>query len=378
VPEIISVHIGKTAGTAFRHVLSQVMGQENVLWDYAPYLYQPPAPLPENIRAIHGHVPAAKYLGYFPEAKWIVWLRHPVFRLISEYFFAQVYKDIHNPLHVELVEKKLGLLEFAERPEARNIQSQQTQGKPLAEFYFVGLQEFYEVDLVDLREQLCWPEFEFTVENVNPHPTYCQDLQEILNEPSLIQQLAVWNQEDMELYQTALDLRAARRQESLALQYTLVGLKQSQPLVRQLQTKLHQLEVQLRSDKSLLTVKTCRVEDKVEALLGFSIDAPVAGVLSNDAMTVEGWVIGKQAKAIALRVLLRGQILAETPVNQQRPDVAEVHPIPGAESSGFSTRVFVAGMQAGDELSLQVVLADDCVIEIGIIDFVQSEYSDNF
>jgi hypothetical protein len=376
VPDIISIHIGKTAGTAFRRVLSQVLGQENVLWDYAPYPYQPPAPLPDHICAIHGHIPARKYIEHFPDAKWIVWLRHPVFRLISEYFFAQIYKDIHNPLHVALVEKKLGLLEFAEQLPAQNIQSRQVRGKALSEFHFVGVQEFYAEDLAELRQKMEWPEFEVTAENTNPHPSYYQDLQEILREPSLIKQLAVWNQEDMELYQEALSLRAARRQESLALQYTIAGLKQSQPLIRQLQSKLQQLETQFQeSGRPTLRMKTLRLKGMPgsERLLGFFIDSP--GPLEDvihESITVKGWVIGEQAKAVALRVSSRRQILTEVLINQQRPDVAKVHPVSGAEHSGFSAQVFVAGMQVGSELLLQVVLEDGAVVDIGLIRFCQS------
>lgn len=374
--DIISIHIGKTAGTAFRRVLSQVLGQENVLWDYAPYPYQPPAPLADNIRAIHGHIPARKYIEHFPDAKWIVWLRHPVFRLISEYFFAQIYKDTHNPLHVELVEKKLGLLEFAEQPSAQNIQSRQVKGKALSEFYFVGVQEFYAEDLAELKENIGWPEFEVTAENTNPHPSYYQDLQEIVSEPSLTKQLAVWNQEDMELYQEALNLRAIRRQELLSLQYTIMGLKQSQPLIRHMQSKLQQLETQLREgEKPALTIKTIRLKGMPgsERLLGFFIDSP--GLLEDvidDSITIKGWVIGEQAKAVSLRVLSRGQVLTEVPINQQRPDVAKVHPVPGADNSGFSTKVFVAAMQVGSELLLQVLLDDQCAVDIGLIRFIQS------
>lgn len=376
MPEIISIHIGKTAGTAFRRVLSEVVGQENVLWDYAPYPYQPPAPLPNNINAIHGHVPARKYLEYFPDAKWIVWLRHPVFRLISEYFFAQIYKDSHNPLHVELVQKQLSLLEFAEQQSAQNIQSQQVKGKPLSEFYFVGVQEFYAEDLVELRQKMGWPEFEVTTENTNPHPTYFQDLQEILRQPSLIKQLALWNREDMELYQEALSLRATRRQEPISLQYTIAGLKQSQPLIRHLQNKLTQLEVQLQEQqKPALTMKTLRLRGMPgsERLLGFFIDSPAPlEDLTHDSITVKGWVIGEQVRAMALRVLSRGQVLTEVPINQQRLDVAKVHPVPGAENSGFSAQVFVAGMQVGSELLLQVVLEDHGVVDIGLIRFSSS------
>ena len=279
--DIISVHIGKTAGTAFRRILSQIYGERNIIWDYPPDDYQPSTPLPDSIRAIHGHFASEKYIDFFSEAKWIVWLRHPVLRLISEYFFAQIYKDAYNSLHAELAEKKLGLLEFAEQPLARNIQSGQILGKELTKFAFVGLQEFYSEDLAELQERMGWTAVSGNVENMNPHPHYYQELQSIISDSLVIKQLAALNQEDMELYQEAMSLRAARRQESLPLQYLLAGLRQSQPLVHHMQTELKQLKVWLQqSREACAMLETIKVDpDEVsEKLLGFSIDSPPPSV----------------------------------------------------------------------------------------------------
>lgn len=221
--EIISIHIGKTAGTAFREVLSSAYGYSGVLWDYSPYPYQPPAELDKSIRAIHGHVPIRKYSDYFDDAKRIVWLRHPVFRLISEYYFARQYKDKENPLHRELVEKSLSFLDFAKKPAAQNIMSKQIAGLPLKSFFFVGLQEFYTSDLFELENLLDWEHHPVVIRNSNPEPEYRVRLRSILGNPDLVEQISRLNSEDMMLYQEALALRAERNQSSILMQETLAG-----------------------------------------------------------------------------------------------------------------------------------------------------------
>ncbi|MCU0570125.1 MAG: hypothetical protein MUF49_26575 [Oculatellaceae cyanobacterium Prado106] len=379
--DVLSIHIGKTAGSAFRHVLSQVYGDEHVLWDYEPDAYRVTEPLPDPIQVIHGHFAADKYRDRFPEAKRIVWLRNPVMRLISEYFFAQIYKDIHNPLHVELISKGFELLEFAEQGAARNIQANQVRGVALTEFYFVGIQEFYTEDLADLQHMMQWPEFTISRENMNPHPHYSQDLVKILYNTDLVKQLARWNQEDMELYQQAIELRAARRGESMVLQHMLSGLRQSQPLIQQFSDRLHQLDVQLKHPGRsglMLTVTPARSARINKHLIGFCIDSPVTTTtVQEDSILIEGWALGAESGAIAVRIFYQKQILVETPINLHRPDVAQFYRvssppnsstgIPGAESSGFSTRVFIQGLRRGSSLLLQVLLADGQMVNIGKI-----------
>ena len=306
--DIISIHIGKTAGTAFRHVLAQIYGEENAFWDYPPFVYQPPAPLPDFIRAIHGHFTSERYINYFSEAKWIVWLRHPILRLISEYFFAQMCNDSLNLLHIELAEKNLSLLEFAENPLARNLQAKQVMGKELIDFAFVGLQEFYSEDLVELQEQMGWKTIEISIENTNPCPNYYQELQAILSDSQIIKRLAALNQDDIELYQEAMSLRASRRQESLSLQYTLMGLKQSQPLVHHIQTELKQLKIWFQQSHQacdILETIEAHPDEVAEKLLGFSIDSPQPLVeIERNTLLIAGWAVGQKAKPVNLQVVL--------------------------------------------------------------------------
>ena len=169
--ELISVHIPKTAGTAFRHVLTDVYGLNGVLGDYPPnQIYQPEiTPNPQR-KVIHGHFLPSKYQGYFPTAKRIVWLRHPLFRLVSEYFFAKTINDRNNVIHAKLLDGNLSILEFAKIPQMRNVLCQNIEETPLPQFDFVGIQEFYSQDLEDLKKMMGWKNFQPIVKNINRYP----------------------------------------------------------------------------------------------------------------------------------------------------------------------------------------------------------------
>src|SRR5262245_49792666 len=96
--DVISVHISKTAGSAFHSVLNQVYKPAQIAFDYDDRPTDPTCPsncdpaawerraeqfaraLGPKVRILHGHFQATKYLKHFPQARIITWLRHPVSR----------------------------------------------------------------------------------------------------------------------------------------------------------------------------------------------------------------------------------------------------------------------------------------------------------
>lgn len=370
--ELISIHIAKTAGSAFRAVLAQVYGCKQLLLDYPPEDYLPSQPLPEQIRAIHGHVLASKYSDCFPTAKRITWLRHPISRLISDYFFSKVAPDPNNPVHLKLAEENLGLLEFAEQKDIRNMQSYQLAGMELEEFDFVGLQEFYQEDLQDLRQQMGWGQFTIEVSNANPQPSYHHYLYEALADKQLIRELVRLNAADMALYHQAIALRAERRRESLMLQYTLLGLEQATTLTHGLEQERRQWAFWAQQ-QPCRAVKTILFPVAEADLLGCFIDAPAQLTpIVEDWLPISGWVIGRAAKPIAVRVLYQNELVLELPVHQERLDVVAHFPqVAMAQFSGFSGRLLIANVPAGTELGLEVWLADGSRVPLGAIAVVE-------
>ena len=377
--ELLSVHIPKTAGTAFRHILEEVYGINKVIGDYPPdKIHQPDSKIASTIKVIHGHFLPSKYQGYYPQAKRIVWLRHPIFRLISEYFFAKTIQDRENAIHAQLLNNNLNILEFAQIPEMRNFLTQHLQGLELQEFDFVGLQEFYQEDLQDLQKIMGWQNIQPIIKNNNCYPQYQKSLQEILSNTTLINQIAELNQEDLQIYQHALNLRAKRRQESPLIQSTLAEYQRSQFLITQLQQELYQAKLATQQTNYWLTNKII-LSKEIDLLLstnkqiqnslvGFHLDSPSFPLsITNNPITINGWVIGKNAAATKIIIRHHRKILAESPVNLSRPDVAQVYRTNNAQNSGFTLILASSNIPCQTKLTIEVILVNKERISLGTL-----------
>jgi Sulfotransferase family len=211
--EIISVHIPKTAGTAFGEFLCQEYQEHNFLRDYeeiplADILNQ--GLIKPETRVIHGHFLASKYSKHFLKAKRIIWLRNPITRIISWYFYCLNNPEIH-PMHKEVTELNMSLFEFAQLSTVSNSISDTLGDSKLEDFYFVGIQEFFHEDLIELAERLQWRKSYHNLINETKHPEYESFLEGVFNNEALLKQLISISEQDMNHYRTSLKLRAIRR-----------------------------------------------------------------------------------------------------------------------------------------------------------------------
>jgi hypothetical protein len=84
---------------------------------------------------------------------------------------------------------------------------------------------------------------------------------------------------------------------------------------------------------------------------------------------LEGWVIGRRSRAVAVELTHDGKVLWQLPVEVSRPDVAAANPaIAGAELSGFYGPVGVLTMPTDFQLTLRAVLEDGTRAEVGVIE----------
>lgn len=254
--EIISVHVHKTAGGTFGRCLKQVYGELQVFSDYqgenletimARLSVQP------QVRVIHGHFAARKYKGYFQSAKRIIWLRNPIIQFISGYFFwkSQPRDVFFSEEHKYMVENNIRLLEFAEM-QAKNWINSLTdfycRDMDLTDFYFVGIQEFFQDDLAELKQMLGFPDWKMEIFNQNKYPNYQECLKEALEDKKLLNRLIAMNSKDIELYQTALELRGKRKKLSNSWEQYELHLNTSQ-------MNLQQIQVGLERNQSLTSKK---------------------------------------------------------------------------------------------------------------------------
>jgi hypothetical protein len=143
VPVIISIHIPKCGGTSFRRVLQEIYG-EGVWLNYGAIFSQPqarPGLFPRGTRCIHGHFLGDAFDELVPQPRLVTWLRHPVERVVSNYYHFLRSPDMRDACCRELLERGLSLEEFAELDWMRNEATRYMAGKPAESFEFIGIME---------------------------------------------------------------------------------------------------------------------------------------------------------------------------------------------------------------------------------------------
>jgi hypothetical protein len=164
---IISVHIPKTAGTAFGMLLSRKFGSR-LLKDYAdqplshgwlPRLAGSAVQLPlapsrlRGFDAVHGHFLPLKYLAARGDV--VTWLREPAQRILSRY--EHYRRDVAEGRALQRVpglRPGLGLAEFIEIPRFQDTYAKYFQGFPLRRVACFGFSEDMEEGLARMRRSL--------------------------------------------------------------------------------------------------------------------------------------------------------------------------------------------------------------------------------
>jgi len=227
---IISVHIGKTAGSSFLATLKNHFGRK-LLEDYndigvkqisaasSKYekykeILKASVDLAEkdwsNIECIHGHILPLKYLltGYRYQAKFVVWIRNPVERLYSHYYY---WKRSYDPrksddLQRKVIEEKWSIERFCLDPEFKNHYCGKFWGFPLEYFDFIGITEFYENDLAYFARHFLGSETEAKKINVGENEGKPYFIDE-----SFRKEVESFHSLDMALYRRALEIRQIQR-----------------------------------------------------------------------------------------------------------------------------------------------------------------------
>jgi hypothetical protein len=225
--ELVSVHIPKTAGTSFRDILIRIYGANTLVWDYDDTPLDPAAPynaarntwsvmargfvekIAPDMRAIHGHFPLRKYEGYFPHAKRIAWVRHPIDRLLSHFFMWRTRDDWPNhTLQRRVRETQMDLTEFAAIPLMRNVMTRVfLEGFLPSSLFFIGIQEHYQEDLKLLGARMGWRKVQVDSANVQDSAEYLSLRRQVFSDRRLLGFLTDLNREDISFYESVIESR---------------------------------------------------------------------------------------------------------------------------------------------------------------------------
>lgn len=151
---LVSIHIPKTAGTTIGYILDYGV-KRRIFYDYmGPHGYrgnvydqdvdllnQHKDFISKKFDVIHGHFHYKKYAQIFPEADFIVCLRKPVARTISQYFHIIEEADPRHWLYEDLVSGNMDFIDFVSQPHIKKAQSIFVEGRDIMDFKHVFLTE---------------------------------------------------------------------------------------------------------------------------------------------------------------------------------------------------------------------------------------------
>jgi hypothetical protein len=214
--ELISLHIPKTAGTSFRNTLKSVYGENEVLRVDIGLVNQelrlneaeyPGRSIPSGTRVVHGHFNVTELyqrLDLPANLPVITWLRDPVERVVSNYFY------LASRLKEELQEERKGinilskmqrsLSEYARYEPHQNRLTRFLEGTPLENLFFVGFTGSYFEDLDVLAKKLNWAHYE-------PYFHNRTQKERPETDPRDMDLIRALNQDDIRLYEHALELK---------------------------------------------------------------------------------------------------------------------------------------------------------------------------
>lgn len=149
------------------------------------------------------------------------------------------------------------------------------------------------------------------------------------------------------------------------------GLEKYQTLQHETTQEQHQsenIQVEIDSVKLLKPVSNL--------LHGCYLDRPKQGqIFQQNTIKLVGWVVGKNSPAVAVEIIINGQVINTVPINKQRPGVAKAYPqVAHAKTSGFSTEIQIFGLPKEAELTLQAILKDKTRVPLGSLKLKSKSY----
>lgn len=208
---LVSIHVPKTAGRSFRAVLRGVYGEKKVfnitrdsgkMWNE-----ELERSIPSSVEVLHGHFTFADISKLHRETgvPVITWLRDPVERVLSNYyFFIQRVGSGERPHAYH--RRNEALMDYIRLGSSRDRMSRFLDGAVLKDLFFVGIMEHFDEDLRQLGARLGWGKVEPV--HVNSNKAFRAQFPPVGGEVRKI--IRDLNERDQALYEEGLRLRRLR------------------------------------------------------------------------------------------------------------------------------------------------------------------------
>ena len=147
----ISIHIPKTAGTTLAYIFDYGSGRR-IMYDYRDDYsnatmddlawWKEHKPFIERqFDFIHGHFFYSKYAELFPDADYLVCLRHPVERIISQFNHVYFEGNKDDWQYRAITEQGLDVVDYAGFDGVHDAQVRHLEGRDIEDYEFVFLSE---------------------------------------------------------------------------------------------------------------------------------------------------------------------------------------------------------------------------------------------
>lgn len=202
---IISLHVPKTAGTSFLAALSEKYGR-GLETDYKGAIFGKwgivnqtisPENIPAAVQCIHGHFEARRYR-LFNHAGFIAWIRDPVERVASHYYYWKKTSTAQSPgLRGQVIRENWTLKDFCLSAEMKNFYTNRIfKDFDMVRFKFIGITERYAQDLKVLSDILGGK----PLKNIQRNIAVSIDYQHIADQ-GLRQEIKEFHGSDMDFYE---------------------------------------------------------------------------------------------------------------------------------------------------------------------------------